>query len=133
MPPKVRKRVPSAKSRIEKIPQIARKEMGWFKSKTGELRRAALSRKPHEVEFEEPKPTDRSFIHTHPSFPHPSVACSAGDLWTLKQYLLDTNIRNMHVATIDKRGRVIGYLSVRAKKNLLMPSKIFCLHQNQES
>ena len=81
MPPKRRKRVKSAKERIEKTPEIAIAEMAWYRSKPGELRAAAKNRRLlDEVFLKRPEPTDKSVLHTilfHLEFSLQRVTCGS--------------------------------------------------------
>lgn len=115
----VRPRVPSAKSRMEATPGLAEREMAWYKSRPGELRPAAKRRRPREVYRWPPKERDVSTIHTHPVSPRQSSRSglsfpSSHDIGAMISEIYHTNLRNWHVATVDRRGGVIGYVSIYA-------------------
>jgi len=122
MPPQIRKKIASAKKRIEKTPEAAKKEMAWYRSKPGELRPAVKSRAKAGVTLLPPLPIDKSMLHTHT---YPSKALpSRWDLWQFIQSMKKSSIRTTHIAQLDKNGKVIGYTSIRATKKLVEWAKI---------
>lgn len=109
-----KKAIQSAKERIEAWPDITKTEMGWYRSKPGELKPAANKREAEGFTYPPPSHNDRSHIHTHlldgarkwgGSMPSPE------DFGTTALLLAQWNLRAWHIASIDDCGMVAGYVS----------------------
>ena len=131
--PHVSTRKPSSvREIIEKTPDIATHEAGWYKQKgkPGQLRWAALSRSHDQVEFVPPLSTDSSEIHTHPLLAFPkdmprhlrNRAASQHSRPDLVRFIDayrrlvegegNHALRKTHIAVVDEKGKVRGCFSI---------------------
>ena len=106
----------SAKERIEKSEDVTQTENAWSRGKPGELRPTATKRTAISVHMESPKKSDISTIHTHliEKAGHGYSAPSIGDMLSFIAEIKKSNIRTLHVATINAKGEMIGYVSLHA-------------------
>jgi hypothetical protein len=120
-PNRVRPRVKSARSRIEKTADISKTEMSWYKGKLGELRPSATNRFSKIVLSEFPQKGDKSFTHTHIRHDSKSgnIFPSDGDLRKFLAFAPETSIKIYHIVSISKKGEVLGYVSFKATKRLI--------------
>ncbi len=114
MPPKVRRKTPSAKSRIEKTRDIGKFEQGWYRSKPGELKPAGASRSREGVFVYMPGKNDYSYIHTQPD----GIGVPSHSDWMFFQSgFVYGNLRSIQVSAMDKN-KVCGYLTLYATRKL---------------
>ncbi len=131
MPPEIRRKIGSAKKRIEATPEIVKKEMGWFRAKVGELNPSALRRFAHKLIERNPNASERTSIHTHTKIDKGKWYWSYGsysapserDVSNIFSDLKHNKIRNWHVVSINKKGEVVGYFSMHATKKLAKIAK----------
>lgn len=110
----------SARETIEKTRHIARLEMAWYKNRKfpGVLRKAAFARAEDAVFLRPPWKHDKADIHTHTGLGavHPSYGDLEDMAGGVKKH---PQIRAWHIVGISRAGRVTGYASYRATKELL--------------
>lgn len=115
---------------IESTPEIADKEMSWYKPGPGKIREGHFKRFEKQVDSVLPKKGDRSTLHTHPYNATIDVPehlrvrftsnLSPGDVLSLIKLAHGNNpLRTSHVAAVDSNGKVMGYASYRLSKNLM--------------
>ncbi len=114
---KIRKKLKSAKKRIEATTGIGAREMFWHRSRPGELRPAAIERERHIVLTNYPSKNDRSEIHTHA--PNEECFPAPEDLRGFFQDIQFFQIKNMHVVSLSGKNAVNGRYSVHATKKLV--------------
>ena len=128
--PAMSTRIKGVKGVIESTPEIADKEMSWYKPRARQLREADFNREAIEVQSVLPRKGDRSKLHTHPYngtniLPeHLRVRfvsnVSPADLESLVKLAENKKeLRTTHVAAVDTSGKVMGYTSLRIHKNAI--------------
>ncbi len=122
----------SARAVIESTPRIATHEESWYKERgrPGELIPASVNRSADTVERRLPLPSFRSEIHSHPH-PVPHDFFSASDMRRYFDYFLfsekNPSLKTRHLVILDERGRVKGYVSIRAR------GKLYALARKKDS
>ncbi len=118
----------SARQQIEGTPRIITHEMGWYKvtGKPGKMHDAVRERAPGGIKPTSAMEEHRSFIHTHHEhgttkrvrrkLALPSHADLAHLLTLASAYVPHAKVKYFHIATVDRKGKVIGYTSIKFRK-----------------